>query len=117
MTLAGTLPSSASRRADATTTTSGSPAARSGAATTRPRTTRITSYNVCYTKLLRWMGIDFIENYINTHIIANGKEFEEIYESISKNNALLKKINSNIDNFVITSYSIHYTKLYEFLQK
>ncbi len=58
-------------------------------------------------KLRVWMGIDFIENYINTHIIANGKEFEEIYESISKNNALLKKINSNIDNLKSSNISDH----------
>ena len=46
--------------------------------------TRITSYNVCYTKLLRSGG--------GEHHVDGG--------------ALLK-------DFVITSYSIHYTKLYE----
>ena len=49
---------------------------------------RITSYNVCYTKLLRKRGI---EPWCNHHI---------------RKTIRIKKI-------VITSYSIHYTKLYE----
>ena len=45
---------------------------------------RITSYNVCYTKLLR----DVIE-------------------------AAVKRVLSTLNGGVITSYSIHYTKLYD----
>ena len=48
-------------------------------------TTRITSYNVCYTKLLR------------VGLVAGGYK-----------DALL-----GFDRSVITSYSIHYTKLYD----
>ena len=97
---------------------------------------RITSYNVCYTKLLRtskyipscslgW--IDYKnQNYKNTYfnLLTNSenitqKEFfdfvdfnkiEIIIISRLSNNLVIN--NENITN-VITSYSIHYTKLYE----
>ena len=55
------------------------------------RECRITSYNVCYTKLLR--AIIMIGAY--------------------KANALFIKKAKKMINLVITSYSIHYTKLYE----
>ena len=53
--------------------------------------TRITSYNVCYTKLLRIM-----KRTKNTWCVMQTKEIREHL-------------------CVITSYSIHYTKLYEFV--
>ena len=53
---------------------------------------RITSYNVCYTKLLRtFLVCTFINN-----------------KSLSVTNGLCSKLTA-----VITSYSIHYTKLYD----
>ena len=61
--------------------------------------TRITSYNVCYTKLLR---MDMLE-YEPDKLYKLGKIPQYAYVHVS-----LK-----LHNYVITSYSIHYTKLYE----
>ena len=63
--------------------------------------TRITSYNVCYTKLLRNRVLDFYRNRTKRPIRA-------IYTY--GGGALLPGLNTYI---VITSYSIHYTKLYD----
>ena len=58
-----------------------------------PNKYRITSYNVCYTKLLR-----------NSTVVGVLHDFlPESYFFI----------NSNAFYYVITSYSIHYTKLYD----
>ena len=60
---------------------------------------RITSYNVCYTKLLRK---DESGNTIPSQRLASGElAFVEV------------KKRSTIEAAVITSYSIHYTKLYD----
>ena len=68
---------------------------------------RITSYNVCYTKLLR-----------------KGKGYEPAekdpigYHGVPKFNPeedCLPKAANATPTFVITSYSIHYTKLYDAL--
>ena len=89
---------------------------------------RITSYNVCYTKLLREtfdaaeLEEDLIEEVpaaVVQPAVAGGK-----VEGVEALKALLKALESddvarslkgmNISvNIVITSYSIHYTKLYD----
>ena len=60
---------------------------------------RITSYNVCYTKLLRWWQHNCLDLSIGDARI-----------SLNNCDAYDKKYR---DHYVITSYSIHYTKLYE----
>ena len=63
---------------------------------------RITSYNVCYTKLLR-----------NTFIEKNSeKKLLVTFYGINIEDRLRYLITTKYPN-VITSYSIHYTKLYE----
>ena len=59
---------------------------------------RITSYNVCYTKLLRDL---YLESPSKAILALN----EAIYEALNNKAILIED--------VITSYSIHYTKLYE----
>ena len=70
---------------------------------------RITSYNVCYTKLLRIRGpvvLDF-----SREITPLLSKFDEVPVLVN----LTKGMNEEQirAHFVITSYSIHYTKLYE----
>ena len=60
--------------------------------------TRITSYNVCYTKLLRATAIAKADLIVTELAVF----------SIGENGLILEEIDS-----VITSYSIHYTKLYD----
>ena len=92
------------------------------------KVSRITSYNVCYTKLLRTSD-DFVHdqvlptitkktvNFINEN--ANGEKPFFIYVPFSAPHTPILptdefKGKSGLDNiYVITSYSIHYTKLYE----
>ena len=62
---------------------------------TTARAVRITSYNVCYTKLLRRL-----------HIGATK-------ENSTRTKRYLRKRYFGLLQHVITSYSIHYTKLYE----
>ena len=69
---------------------------------------RITSYNVCYTKLLRMSKNLLVKVYAEgttgrVDIIGNISEWNQ-------NNAV--EMRSKCED-VITSYSIHYTKLYE----
>ena len=75
---------------------------------------RITSYNVCYTKLLRSFIFD----------VAMAPEFEVKVSKRDKVNKYAIKVDQEMtDRYingykqrfgnVITSYSIHYTKLYE----
>ena len=59
---------------------------------------RITSYNVCYTKLLRDIG--------------HPELAPDLGKIRSAGRHLLALINDILD-LVITSYSIHYTKLYD----
>ena len=89
---------------------------------------RITSYNVCYTKLLRREYYNYAvglssepgstfklpvmvavleDGYVTaTDSIATGKGVFEYYDLVVRD-----------DNYtVITSYSIHYTKLYDTLR-
>ena len=61
------------------------------------RSSRITSYNVCYTKLLR----HFICGYYSVQNGINGQTGNGFNAEFGR-------------NIVITSYSIHYTKLYDF---
>ena len=78
---------------------------------------RITSYNVCYTKLLRWCAA-----------LANPSPSGPVYRLVPRSahpsNSDLAPIASapcasrasgrvTMRTTVITSYSIHYTKLYE----
>ena len=84
---------------------------------------RITSYNVCYTKLLR-----YIFNYMLTALIRCYIEFQARYKQFIDEDRqflisdfytqILKRQtpeNTFIEEVVtvITSYSIHYTKLYD----
>ena len=80
--------------------TPGSPRAR--------RPCRITSYNVCYTKLLRTM-LPFIANFLNSSSM-NGLLFCLCRVKCFR----FPVCGPGHQKFVITSYSIHYTKLYEF---
>ena len=78
---------------------------------TNDDTGRITSYNVCYTKLLRGepasAGRKNIPNYSSTNA-SNSRLFHRFrrFEQPPEGPRLLP-------NSVITSYSIHYTKLYD----
>ena len=65
--------------------------------------TRITSYNVCYTKLLRLLKRD--KQAASTKTTGG--------QTISKNPLELRTATIFGLLFVITSYSIHYTKLYD----
>ena len=58
---------------------------------------RITSYNVCYTKLLRSSITFFFLLILHLPLI----------------NSILMETSESFDEIVITSYSIHYTKLYD----
>ena len=66
---------------------------------------RITSYNVCYTKLLRVIHANCRE-LKNLNPLPDVIYLDPMYPHRSKS-ALVKK------EIVITSYSIHYTKLYD----
>ena len=70
---------------------------------------RITSYNVCYTKLLRGVrqaGRLLLFTKINQVVQAIDKKIKTL--SVGTNKKLMVFLLT-----VITSYSIHYTKLYE----
>ena len=69
---------------------------------------RITSYNVCYTKLLRTHSHE-------DHYGAIGRLWSKLKCPIYATQFTSELINSRLDesSLVITSYSIHYTKLYE----
>ena len=60
---------------------------------------RITSYNVCYTKLLR--NVDRTKTLLSILALQYGEIIEE------------SDLNIEHKDSVITSYSIHYTKLYD----
>ena len=70
---------------------------------------RITSYNVCYTKLLR-LYVTLIA-YFPFAVIPKVDAIWEFVGSTTKTTPFQSGVKS-VD-FVITSYSIHYTKLYE----
>ena len=85
---------------------------------------RITSYNVCYTKLLR--ENDYVTEDKTAPILdidADSGIWEDGYyvgtgETILSNDSLqldfVEPVMAGTGNVVITSYSIHYTKLYDF---
>ena len=99
------------------------------------RWSRITSYNVCYTKLLRFVkGLypDVIDKYAEKVPEYDAQYFLEMKEaglqyftdsevSITSNDlfsaddvdAESEKYQTKGNLIVITSYSIHYTKLYD----
>ena len=62
---------------------------------------RITSYNVCYTKLLRHAGV----------ACADDRDRRRACQVASHVRQAIQNFLSGVS--VITSYSIHYTKLYE----
>ena len=68
-----------------------------------PREDRITSYNVCYTKLLRDYRFRMPASSGNP---SRSRSYDPGLLSVAPA--------GSADNLVITSYSIHYTKLYEF---
>ena len=71
---------------------------------------RITSYNVCYTKLLRY-GDALVAPYdIGVGRIGNGRERGPA--AARQGSVILARVKP-YGQAVITSYSIHYTKLYE----
>ena len=91
---------------------------------------RITSYNVCYTKLLR-VTITYTNKdtfmfkalaaYLkdDTYIAKDGEKYL-VYTNRYQMSELSKRLDSDDETMalckkfdVITSYSIHYTKLYE----
>ena len=82
---------------------------------------RITSYNVCYTKLLREDGVAESESqYLFDHCLMRVSDEVDVtneshYKAIiteGEPNFKKKDYLNHIYN-VITSYSIHYTKLYD----
>ena len=88
---------------------------------------RITSYNVCYTKLLRptlrekgllFVGLDVIGDYLTEINVTSPTGIREVKRFGGADIAALvwdaveARRGSAVD-IVITSYSIHYTKLYE----
>ena len=84
-------------------------------------TVRITSYNVCYTKLLREKAEVAMQMFFENTEQYAGNFARESTQTISGSIGLLQAAlgsftaglgNANAD-IVITSYSIHYTKLYE----
>ena len=95
---------------------------------------RITSYNVCYTKLLRNPQLSASSN--PYEYIQNNKNFNDLVNLGTDALPVIaeKIMNSNDDglkeyilaiaaekiakiDLVITSYSIHYTKLYESVRR
>ena len=80
-----------------------------------PGSHRITSYNVCYTKLLRCLVVLCVVQ--GTAVKQyNISRMQIKMDPFGKNGTVLVKIVSETDFcIVITSYSIHYTKLYECL--
>ena len=87
---------------------------------------RITSYNVCYTKLLRSKAgveefIDSNETWIKAHItkfsFISPDETEVVLKFDVKDEGYIVErriFDYELAKTVITSYSIHYTKLYEY---
>ena len=69
---------------------------------------RITSYNVCYTKLLRVAYYYFNDAY---RVYYSDRNAVRMADYIRLD--LAANINGNLLRNVITSYSIHYTKLYD----
>ena len=88
------------------------------------RQNRITSYNVCYTKLLRYCATldkkpDLTKSYIvtavGTNTIDKDVEIANLNDLIKKEEPVIEKTPyiAGLYEDVITSYSIHYTKLYD----
>ena len=65
---------------------------------------RITSYNVCYTKLLRPILVLLLMSLLPVTAAAGTSYQDELIDQARAN---------HLAERVITSYSIHYTKLYE----
>ena len=73
-----------------------------------PDQCRITSYNVCYTKLLRSVYVQVGRQHGNEDRVRSARIVSQIFtvESCGR-----------VYHRVITSYSIHYTKLYDRLRR
>ena len=97
---------------------------------------RITSYNVCYTKLLRNAGAQLwktfeetsdeeIDEIYNTNLSSTVRFVKQAVPYLEKSKGNIVIVSSTASRYtlspsqklsvygVITSYSIHYTKLYE----
>ena len=84
---------------------------------------RITSYNVCYTKLLRlvaeqlsWVSGESAKNWPHTHWVYTAKPRYRTPDQPCEIDAISPagaRIAFAQPQCVITSYSIHYTKLYD----
>ena len=80
---------------------------------------RITSYNVCYTKLLRTFALNQVSDtaiFLN-ETLRDSVKYENLYKYFKMTAIPSKPATKSIKYIavtdVITSYSIHYTKLYE----
>ena len=79
---------------------------------------RITSYNVCYTKLLRILQTTKLYNE-NDEVLSVIEQFGRLTDELRSNTMSIRMvpIGTTFSSFkrlvVITSYSIHYTKLYD----
>ena len=96
----------------------------SGIRVSKPQPCRITSYNVCYTKLLRFLTnylptTFYWENYVNALVnngVARSLLNSCIVAGVTVGGCLVVSITASFALArirVITSYSIHYTKLYD----
>ena len=93
---------------------------------------RITSYNVCYTKLLRYSGIELLEEVEGVIIldpITGDSDYYDVedvptwVDHVYSADLIVEQLDdwgqykdgflNSIFGHVITSYSIHYTKLYD----
>ena len=82
-----------------------------GSRTARVNLSRITSYNVCYTKLLRLMSLHkkYNQNWRRREAMIDIQEQTSSPEPTATGHET-----PYVGLRVITSYSIHYTKLYDF---
>ena len=74
----------------------------------RRSSNRITSYNVCYTKLLRLGAIDTFFDYYRNGDIEGKLRQSSLFLNDNGGGGMIGEV-----DIVITSYSIHYTKLYD----
>ena len=79
---------------------------------------RITSYNVCYPTLVRSEQniqlLNKVANLVDNALVTTREIANKLTPHILERYGLKKAIDTFVRNIVvITSYSIHYTKLYE----
>ena len=76
--------------------------------------TRITSYNVCYTKLLRSLFGQTLAKQVAQILAISSPTILEVGAGSGRLAADLLLALEGQGKLVITSYSIHYTKLYDY---